>query len=285
MQRLSVIQFSDQDAHRRWPYGRQDPEPPPEDLSGQWCQLGHADWGRYDPEVAEERFLRGPGRRLRDTWSAIRIGLEFMRGSRAFASLPPAVTVFGSARFSEGSPPYEAARALGARLAQEGFAVMTGGGPGVMEAANRGAFEVGGLSVGCNIALPEEQEPNPYVKPWIEFRHFFVRKVMLVKHSYAFVALPGGFGTLDELFETATLVQTGKVRDFPIILMGVEYWKPLHDALRESLLARSAISEGDMQRLVLTDDVEQVVNCIRQCAKRRFGVEPSARPDRSGTQS
>ena len=160
--------------------------------------------------------------------------------------------------------------------------MMTGGGPGVMEAANRGAFEVGGLSVGCNVTLPQEQAPNPYVKPWIEFRHFFVRKVMLVKHSYAFVAMPGGFGTLDELFEIATLVQTGKVRDFPIILMGREYWRPLHDALRETLLARSAISEEDMQRLVLTDDVQHAVDCIRQCAKRRFGVEPTARPDRSG---
>ena len=171
---------------------------------------------------------------------------------------------------------------LKARLAQEGFAVMTGGGPGVMEGANRGAFEAGGLSVGCNITLPEEQAPNPYVKPWIEFRHFFVRKVMLVKHSYAFVAMPGGFGTLDELFETATLVQTGKVRDFPIILMGTEYWKPLHDALRGTLLARSAISSEDLQRLVLTDDVEHVVECIRQCSARRFGAEPTATSIRSG---
>jgi uncharacterized protein (TIGR00730 family) len=151
-----------------------------------------------------------------------------------------------------------------------------------MEGANRGAFDAGGLSVGCNITLPEEQEPNPYVKPRIEFRHFFVRKVMLVKHSYAFVAMPGGLGTLDELFEVATLVQSGKVRDFPVIMMGTEYWKPLHDALRATLLARSAISDGDMQRLVLTDDVEHVVQCIRQCAERRFGVLPTARPNTSG---
>ena len=280
-----MIQFSDPDAQRRWPYGRPDPEPSAEGVSEQWCHFGHADWGRYAPEVAEERFLRGPGRRLRDVWSAMRIGFEFMRGSRVFASLPPAVTVFGSARFGEGSPPYEAARVLGARLAEEGFAVMTGGGPGVMEGANRGAFEAGGLSVGCNITLPEEQDPNPYVKPWIEFRHFFVRKVMLVKHSYAFVAMPGGFGTLDELFETATLVQTGKVRDFPIILMGTEYWKPLHDALRETLLARSAISQEDLQRLVLTDDVEHVVECIRQCSARRFGAELNATSTRSGKRS
>lgn len=277
-----MIRFNEHDSGARGPQ----PAPDEESLSGsssaQWCELGHSDWGRYAPEVAQEPFLRGPRRRFRDTWSALRIGLEFARGSRAFAGLPPAVTVFGSARFGEGSPPYESARALGDRLAREGFAVMTGGGPGVMEGANRGAFDAGGLSVGCNITLPEEQEPNPYVKPWIEFRHFFVRKVMLVKHSYAFVAMPGGFGTLDELFEVATLVQTGKVHDFPVILMGTEYWKPLHDALRETLLARSAISDGDMQRLVLTDDVEHVVQCIRQCAERRFGVVPAPRPTTGG---
>lgn len=277
-----MIRFNEQDSGAPGPGPEQGQEPTPGSPSTQWCELGHANWGRFAPDVAQEPFLRGPRRRLRDTWSALRIGLEFARGSRAFAGLPPAVTVFGSARFGEESPPYATARALGARLAREGFAVMTGGGPGVMEGANRGAFEASGLSVGCNITLPEEQEPNPYVEPWIEFRHFFVRKVMLVKHSYAFVAMPGGFGTLDELFEVATLVQTGKVRDFPVILMGSEYWGPLHDALRETLLAREAISEGDMQRLVLTDEIEHVVHCIRQCAERRFGVLPAARSNTSG---
>lgn len=240
-----------------------------------WCQLGHATWGKHAPEVAEERFLRGPGKRLHDLRRAMRIFFEFTRGFRKFSSLPPTVTVFGSARFGEGTRYYELARALAHGLAEQGFAVMTGGGPGIMEAANRGASEAGGMSIGCNITLPSEQRPNPYVDPWIEFRHFFVRKVMLVKHSYAFVALPGGFGTLDEIFETATLVQTGKVRDFPMILMGVDYWKPLHDALDATLLAEGAIGEEDLRRLVLTDDVSVAVDCIRECARRRFGVEVS----------
>lgn len=157
-----------------------------------WCRLGHSSWGRYAPEVAEEHFLRGPGKRFRDLRRALHIFFEFTRGFRTFSSLPPTVTVFGSARFGEETPYYGLARALARRLAEEGFAVMTGGGPGIMEAANRGASEVGGTSVGCNITLPSEQRPNPYVDPWIEFRHFFVRKVMLVKYSYAFVALPGG---------------------------------------------------------------------------------------------
>lgn len=242
---------------------------------GEWCRLGHSSWGKYAPEVAEEHFLRGPGKRFRDLRRALQIFFEFTRGYRAFSSLPPAVTVFGSARFGEETPYYGLARTLARRLAEEGFAVMTGGGPGIMEAANRGASEVGGTSVGCNITLPSEQRPNPYVDPWIEFRHFFVRKVMLVKYSYAFVALPGGFGTLDEMFETATLVQTGKVRDFPLILMGVDYWRPLHDALASTLLAHEAIAEEDLQRLVMTDDVEDAVGCIRECARRRFGFDVS----------
>lgn len=241
----------------------------------EWCHLGHASWGKYAPEVAEELFLRGPGKRFRDLRRAVQIFFEFTRGYRMFSSLPPTVTVFGSARFGEESPYYDLARAMARGLAEQGFAVMTGGGPGIMEAANRGASEAGGKSIGCNITLPSEQQPNPYVDPWIEFRHFFVRKVMLVKYSYAFVALPGGYGTLDEIFETATLVQTGKVRDFPLILMGVDYWKPLHDALATTLLAKNAIVEEDLRRLVMTDDVGDAVDCIRECARRRFGVEVS----------
>ena len=244
-------------------------------LLEEWCQLGHASWGKHAPEVAEELFLRGPGKRLRELRRAVQIFFEFTRGFRMLSSLPPTVTVFGSARFSEESSYYQLARALGRGLAEQGFAVMTGGGPGIMEAANRGASEVGGKSIGCNITLPSEQRPNPYVDPWIEFRHFFVRKVMLVKYSYAFVALPGGFGTLDDIFETATLVQTGKVRDFPLILMGVDYWKPLHDALATTLLAKQAITEEDLRRLVMMDDVGDAVDCIRECARRRFGVEVS----------
>lgn len=238
-----------------------------------WCRLGHSSWGRYAPEVAEEHFLSGPGKRFRDLRRALHIFFEFTRGFRTFSSLPPTVTVFGSARFGEQTPYYGLAHALARRLAEQGFAVMTGGGPGIMEAANRGASEVGGTSVGCNITLPSEQRPNPYVDPWIEFRHFFVRKVMLVKYSCAFVALPGGFGTLDEMFEIATLVQTGKIHDFPVILMGCDYWQPLHDALGDRLLAHGAIVEEDLRRLVMTDDVEDVVRCVSECARRRFGMK------------
>lgn len=247
--------------------------------SEEWCELGHASWGKFAPDIAEERFLRGPGKRLAELRKALNIFFEFTRGFRAFSSLPPAVTVFGSARFGHDSPHYQLARNVARCLAEEGFAVMTGGGPGIMEAANRGAHEVGGVSVGCNITLPAEQRPNPYVAPWIEFEHFFVRKVMLVKYSCAFIAMPGGFGTLDEMFETATLVQTGKICDFPMIMMGVDYWRPLRDALSSTLLRHGAIDEEDLERLVLTDDVAEVGRCIRECARRRFGIEVVPRRD------
>jgi len=183
--------------------------------------------------VPEEiRFLEGPQTRSFELARAVRIFLEFMRGFRALHYVGPCVTVFGSARFKADHPYYDMARDLGARLARVGFTVLTGGGPGLMEAANRGAREAGGRSIGCNIELPTEQRPNPYLDRWITFRHFYVRKVMLVKYSYAFVALPGGFGTLDEMFEVATLVQTGKVKEFPIVLLGQEYWRPLTDFVR-----------------------------------------------------
>lgn len=237
-----------------------------------WCALGHAEWGQYHPKTAEEEFLRGPGKRIRDLRLAAEIFREFTKGFRSFSALPPAVTVFGSARFGEQSPYYELARSLGRRLAEEGFSVMTGGGPGIMEAANRGAFEAGGTSVGCNISLPEEQAPNVYVDPWVEFRHFFVRKMMLVKYSCAFVGMPGGFGTLDEIFETATLIQTGKIRDFPLMLMGTVYWRPVYDALAAALLDGGACSPEEFRRLVLTDDIEETVRCVRECARRRFGL-------------
>lgn len=253
-----------------------------------WCDLGHAAWGRHAPEVGEERFLRGSGRRLEDWRRAAYVSWELLRGFRKFAALPPTVTIFGSARFGEESPYYSLTHALARSLAQQGFAVMTGGGPGLMEAANRGAHDAGGVSVGCNISLPKEQAPNRYVGPWIEFRHFFVRKVMLVKYSYAFVAAPGGFGTLDELFETATLVQTGKVQDFPVILMGSDYWAPLLEAIERTLLAERAIDREDLQRLVVTDDVEVALRCIHECSRRRFGVEVTpdgARPWRKAAQT
>src|SRR5581483_5005060 len=158
---------------------------------------------------------------------------DLFRGLRALHFLERCVTVFGSARFAEDHPYYKLARHVGSELAIAGFTVMTGGGPGVMEAANRGAHEAGGVSVGCNIELPHEQKPNPYLDLFVEFRYFFVRKVMLVKYSTAFVVMPGGFGTMDEIFETATLIQTGKIRGFPVVLMGKEYWAPLVTLIEE----------------------------------------------------
>jgi uncharacterized protein (TIGR00730 family) len=158
---------------------------------------------------------------------------------------------------------------------------MTGGGPGIMEAANRGARDVGGRSIGCNIRLPNEQKPNPYLDKWITFRYFFIRKVMLVKYSYAFIAMPGGYGTLDEVFETATLIQTGKIQDFPLVFMGRDYWQPLLDFLRERLIAARTIDPGDFSRLLVSDSPEDVVQAITAVAMRRFGLTYGPRLKRS----
>lgn len=185
--------------------------------------------------------------------------MEFIRGFRTLHFVGPCVTVFGSARFDEHSPYYAMARTMGAKIAARNLTVMTGGGPGIMEAANRGAREAGGRSIGCNIHLPMEQKPNPYVDRFITFRYFFVRKVMLVKYSLAFVVMPGGLGTLDELFEAATLVQTGKIASFPIVLMGTEYWGPLLEFMRGPMIDAGTISPGDLGSIVVTDDPEVAV--------------------------
>ena len=185
---------------------------------------------RVTPNASEvARFLAGPQRRIEELLRALRIFCEFIRGFRAFHFVGPCVTVFGSARFGEDHPYYGLARETGAELANAGFTVMTGGGPGIMAAANRGAKDVGGRSIGCNIKLTREQQPNPYLDKWITFRYFFVRKVMLVKYSYAFIALPGGFGTLDELTDALTLRQTNLLHAFPIILFGRAYWERVID--------------------------------------------------------
>jgi uncharacterized protein (TIGR00730 family) len=196
---------------------------------------------------------------------------EFVRGFRALHFVGPCVTVFGSARFREEHRFYDMARRLGGLLARDGFAVMTGGGPGVMEAANRGAKEAGGRSIGCNIDLPHEQTPNAYLDRWVTFRHFFVRKVMLVKYSYAFIAMPGGFGTLDEMTEAATLIQTGKISHFPLVLMGVEFWKPLLDFMRGTLIKEGTIGPGDVDFYV-TDSPEEAAAHVRRVAMERFGL-------------
>jgi uncharacterized protein (TIGR00730 family) len=174
------------------------------------------------------------------------------------------VTVFGSARLGAGDPAYELARRTGALLAGCGFTVMTGGGPGLMEAANRGAKDVGGRSVGCNIVLPVEQPPNPYMDKVVRFQHFFIRKVMLVKYSYGFIAMPGGFGTLDEVFEAAVLVQTGKISDFPIVLLGREFWEPLTSLLRDQFVTRGTLEPVDVDRFRVADSPEEAVAHVRR---------------------
>ncbi len=229
-------------------------------------------WGKASLGRRERQFLEGPQTRGFELARACRIFVEFIHGFRALHFVGPCVTVFGSARFPEGHSYYALAREAGARLAAAGFTVMTGGGPGLMEAANRGAKDANGRSVGCNIALPREQKPNAYLDHWVTFRHFFVRKVMLVKYSYAFIAAPGGFGTLDEIFETTTLMQTGKIKEFPIVLLGVDYWRPLVDFLRNRLLAEKTIDPEDLDRIRLTDSVEEAVEHIRDVAMRQFGL-------------
>jgi uncharacterized protein (TIGR00730 family) len=206
-----------------------------------------------------------------DPWRVLRIQSEFVEGFDALASVGPAVTVFGSARTPEDHRWYALARELGAMLAEQGYAVITGGGPGIMEAANRGAHEAGGLSVGCNIELPMEQGVNPYVDLGVEFRYFFARKVMFVKYADAFVIFPGGYGTLDELFEALTLIQTKKVQNFPVILMGADYWTGLIDWIKGTLLTEAAISPEDVDLLRITDDPAetcQIINAYVTEARR-----------------
>jgi uncharacterized protein (TIGR00730 family) len=237
-------------------------------------------WGKGTSDHAERRFLTGPQPRGLELREAARIFAECLRGFRRLHFVGPCVTVFGSARFTEDHPYYVLARELGAKLAGAGFTVMTGGGPGIMEAANRGAKDAGGYSVGSNITLPVEQKPNPYLDRWVEFRYFFVRKMLLEKYSYAFVAMPGGIGTLDEIFETAVLIQTGKMREFPFVLMGKSFWTPLLDYLRGSLLSMGTIDATDIRRWTVTDSPDEAVAIICERAMRQFGLSygPRAKP-------
>jgi uncharacterized protein (TIGR00730 family) len=216
-----------------------------------------------------------------DPWRSLRILSEFVEGFDALAEVGPAVSVFGSARMGSRHRYYRQARELGRMLGKAGYAVITGGGPGIMEAANRGCREGGGLSIGCNIELPEEQGLNPYVDLGVEFRYFFTRKVMFVKYADAFVIFPGGYGTLDELFEALTLIQTQKVQDFPVILMGTDYWGGMIDWIRASLLAESAINPEDVDLLRLTDDPNEAVKIIKAYQKTResaAAVAPATKP-------
>ena len=227
----------------------------------------------------DQRLLRRPARPEfldSDPWRALRILSEFVEGFDALATIGPAVSVFGSARSGEDHPDYALARNIGRRLAEAGYAVITGGGPGLMEAANRGCQEAGGFSIGCNIELPHEQHINPYVDLGVEFRYFFARKTMFVKYADAFVILPGGFGTMDELFEALTLIQTGKIQHFPIVLVGSDYWQGLVDWVERTLLPRGAIAAPDRDLLQLTDDPAQVVRIIEVHAGRAPRNAPAA---------
>jgi uncharacterized protein (TIGR00730 family) len=229
-------------------------------------------WGKTPPVSEIRQFLQGPQKRTFELGRAVGIFFEIMNGFRKLHFLGPCVTGFGSARFTEDHVYYALAREIGQQLARAGFTVMTGGGPGIMEAANRGAKEAGGYSVGCNIELPQEQKPNPYLDSWVTFRHFYVRKLMLVKYSYAFIALPGGFGTLDEIFETATLIQTHKIKDFPLVLVGKDYWRPLLDFLHDRLVESKTIDRIDAERILLTDSADEAVQLVHDAALRQFGL-------------
>lgn len=218
---------------------------------------------------SEAKFLAGRHSKIEEWVRVIRIMIEFIRGFRHFHKIGPAITVFGSARFkSETHPYYVLARKMGSIIAKEGYAVITGGGPGIMEAANRGAQEAGGFSVGCNIILPHEQNSNGFLDKVVTFYYFFVRKVMLVKYSYAFVIMPGGLGTLDEMTEALTLIQTGKLYDFPVILIGKDYWQGWLDWVKTTLVGSGAVNLEELNYFQVTDDPEEVARIIRATAIR-----------------
>ncbi|MBK6873433.1 MAG: TIGR00730 family Rossman fold protein [Kineosporiaceae bacterium] len=219
--------------------------------------------------TADQRLLdqRGPTSWLhQDPWRVMRIQAEFVEGFGALAELGPAISVFGSARTPREHPNYALGQLVGRRLAESGYAVITGGGPGAMEAANKGAIEGGGVSVGLGIELPREQGMNEWVDLGVHFRYFFARKTMFVKYATGFIVLPGGFGTFDELFEALTLVQTHKVTSFPIVLMGSAYWGGLISWIREVVAAEGMISPGDLDLLTLTDDVDEAIETVRRFA-------------------
>lgn len=218
---------------------------------------------------------QGRGFELRHLFRVIR---EYVGALRALHFLGPCVTVFGSARLPETDEAYTTARETGAALARAGFTIMTGAGPGVMEAASRGAKDVGGRTVGCNIELPAEQEANGYLDREVSFRYFFIRKVMMVKYSYGFIAFPGGLGTLDEVFEALTLIQTGKIRDFPVVLVGKWFWEPLVDYMRDTLLAHHTIDAWDLDRMVITDSPEEAAEYVRKIGIEHFGLSYRRRP-------
>ena len=242
--------------------------PPPSAASN-----GHSPRNRTRPN-----HLRKPGAwnysfvddfKAPESWRMFRIMGEFVEATEELEACRPSVAIFGSARQKEGTPEYEQAQALARGLSQTGFNIITGGGPGIMQAANQGAQEGDGVSIGLNIALPHEQDPNPYQDIGLSFRYFFVRKVMFVKYSCAFCIFPGGFGTFDELFEAITLIQTGKIAPFPVVLMGQAFWSPVLRFIRETMLARGLISQEDLDLVYVTDDVQDAISRVRSSWDRK----------------
>ncbi len=228
----------------------------------------------------DRTFLVGPRVRRTELRTIARVGAEMLRGFRALHFVGPCVTVFGSARVTEDDPVYDVTRRVGAALSRRGFTVITGGGPGLMEAANRGARDAGGASVGCTIRLEHEERTNPYVDLSVDFDYFFVRKMMLMKYSYGFVVMPGGFGTADELFEALTLIQTGKLHDFPVVLIGEEFWSPLVSQMHE-MLEDHLISPADLDLLLITDDLDAAIDHIHDRTVVPFALASRLRPIRA----
>lgn len=227
----------------------------------------------YNLEMEDDKyFIEGPHPRTSELWQVLKVLKDFYRGFRTLHFVGPCVTVFGSARVTEGNEYYEQAREFGSKIARSGLTVMTGGGPGIMEAANRGAKEAGGRSVGCNIRLEKEQDPNPYLDRWVTLHYFFVRKVMLFKYSYAFVVMPGGVGTMDEFFEAITLIQNNKILSFPLVLIGKEFFQPLMGFM-ESMIKSEMIDQKDMDLILLTDSIDEAVEHIETHAVKRFRLD------------
>ncbi|MCA0363761.1 MAG: TIGR00730 family Rossman fold protein [Bacteroidetes bacterium] len=221
---------------------------------------------------SEVRFLEGPQSRLKEFLFVLDVMWEFIKGFRILHFVGPCVTVFGSARFDEDNPYYHNARHIGAELAKMGFTILTGGGPGIMEAANRGAKDVGGKSIGCNIVLPHEQKPNPFLDRWVDFKYFFVRKTLLIKYSYAFVICPGGFGTLDEFFEALTLIQTGKISRFPVVIFNEGFHTHIINHI-EKMLEEKTISAEDKKMYLITDDVDEAIQFIKSKSSEEIGLK------------
>jgi len=255
-------------------------QPTPSPLSGTPTPKEIKDEAQFNSAFEDRVLLAGPNPRSRDFRLLMGVVTDFLNGFRALHFVGPCVTVFGSARYKEDHTFYVLAREMGAAIAKMGFTVLTGGGPGIMEAANRGAKDVGGRSVGCNIVLSMEQKPNPYLDRWVNFRYFFVRKTLLIKYSYGFVIMPGGFGTMDEMFEALTLIQTHKIRNFPLVIMGKAYWQDLHDFVQKMVVA-GTISPEDLSLIKFTDSIEEAVAHLEEKAVQQFRLRRALVPKRS----